>query len=1452
LNNPEHSPKILKKQTKTQILPIKGILSLFFLINFNVLGQLASLKQYSLKQGLPQSEVSCLFQDSRGLIWIGTRGGGVVEFDGLHYRGIDGKNGLQNDFISDIQEGSDHEILVGQTYSGIQRINKFPINTFPNDWKGYSEFKKIVPFQDFDLGITDKGIIKIDFAKRKRSIIYTFSHSLNEVFCHLGLQNRWVIASEDSGLWIIDTKSLHRSILLKKNGNLRNKKVVGLNQISKESVAITSSDGFTTTIEFSSGWPILSKWRKIGTINLRQNEEITCLVYGIGQHIKWISTSQNRLLSSGNEEIDLTKSSTSHFQKVSCLLLDKNSTLWIGTLGSGILTKAPNSSFSFVNKPKLMNPNLRAVYVSNDGSLLAGGKETGLLIQNKIAEKDLLQILAGKSIYSISESNSDLIIGTEKGILILDNKTFLTKKEFSLPGKVIQLKPIEGNRILVGTYGFGAWILENGKLRKIGLEAPKLEYPYGFEELDIDRFIVPSNTGLWSLDKQSLKITPYQTPDSVGNLFFLSTKDSHGTIWFSTPYGLAGLHRKGWRRISEKDGLNSTLIYTLNGDDFGNIWLGTNRGLDRISLLFNGRAREIRNLGEEEGYEWFESNMRGSTLKNNILYIATVDGLYGIPVKSKVLDPYPIKPVITSFKIGDKSGDWSEFLKKESKNWFLSDAKNILIKKNDRALFFKYSTINPQNPSKVLYSYRLQGFDSKWSENKKENETFFLNLDDNDYVFQVRTTYDGQTYSPIENFSFTIKSPFLLNKWTIIGISFVFFVLLVFVSRNLIFETSARNSIPNKLDFSEKSGKLILLLFLLSYPATILISSEFEKNVHVNKLALIVIFIINLGLIYIIQFYPQQKNRIRIFLTISFFLMILDTGFSVYTSHMAPFHIVALLYISSFSYLVLDKYWQIIAFALFLNIFSLACGYFISNPLYSPVPFQMGATGLSIILVIMHITKKSSEDKLIFANQVVNTGPNLVLGFNKDGHIVFSSSNLTKILGYQQYEIGGRNWWSSVVGKDEDVLLMLKSIVDQKETEFNTSIYHKNGKLRIFKFSCRAIDNNIMVMVGQDFTENQAMQEKFEFLIEKAPDAIYQTDFYGKIVYSNPQTSYILGIENKNIVGKHFSEFVRIEDRESILNFYKEQYRKRIPLTYSEFPVITKNGETRWLGIQVSILMTSDKKVVSGYLTVARDITERLEAEQLIQIQHKNITDSLTYAGRIKQALLPKLEDLKKIFPQAALYKKAKDIIGGDFFWMANFGKKHILVAGDCTGHGVPGAFMTTISAGILRQIIKEESYRNVEEILSFFNRALYKLLVGKADFETPDFVEMAVLSLDFEKNEIHFIGSGIELYRYRDGNMQAFQNGSRGFNFKFDYKNQSEKILLEPGDIFYLFSDGMFDQIGGPQGKRLGKKKFLEIIEKSDKVSLQNGVDQISREVEIWGSSLPQIDDRMLLAFSV
>lgn len=1415
--------------------------------------QIPSLHRYSLKEGLPQSEVSSLFEDSRGFIWMGTRGGGVVQFDGYKLKVIKPKTDPGHQFIGDVAELPDGRMVIANTYGGVSFYN----NRILKDAKGIpdlDELQRVLILNDYVFLIGNQAIYRMRAKGDSVAPFYKFKGRNSRVSAAIVFGDRWVLSASDSGLLVVDTKLPARSMLLPKGNTLLNREVVGLHAIDRSHVAVLSSSGEWGQLDFSIGWSVFSGWNAHPEVSLLPGEKLVSAVFGIGEKLRWMATTNGRILSPQQEPIDLKLVNEGLVPEISCLLLDRNENLWIGTEGGGVFMKNKSLVLNYNNFSLLQTNYLKAIFKSSDGTLFAGGTKTGLVSLKK-SRSGLVQHLnlAGQSIFSIQENASYLFVGSEKSLILLDKKTMKFIREFPVGAKVITLKPIAGKTLLVGTYGNGVWMLDaNLNWKRISNPGESLQYAYGFEEVENQNQLIASNSGLWKLNWADLSLQKLATPDSVGDLFFMSTKDRFGTIWFSVPDGLAGYRDGKWTRIRSQQGISSLLIYTLNADEFGNLWVGTNAGIDQIKLNESGRFAQIKNYGPAEGYEGYEANMRASHLSGGELLVGTIEGLFQIPVGKSTLDPLPPKPAVTSVSVHSVDGLWRDSLLLGSEEWYFTPPPGQALQDANRGVAFSFKAINPKLAQKVLYSYRLMGLNEVWTKPTIEDKAFYVGLKGHDFSFQVRTTYDGISFSEPATYSFTIPK-FWYQSFAFVAflsVAGTFILVVIFLG---IYKSIRRNThIQSKSLNSDRLHQTLLLLAALFHPISYYFSPLGESGHFLAR----IIFIVNIStvsLLFVLSLLSKELRRKSfLFIQITFVLFMVGKATSVYISHLSPYYVVSYLFVAVLAYLIMDQFWKIIVFGAFLISFSLFCHLQITHPLYHPVLFTSANLLVFVLLMLTHVNKKRSDTRLEFSNTVVNTGPVLVLGFQKSGNLIFSSSNVFELLGYHDFEVQMGKWWTGLVQSKEEEELVLAKLNNGTEGSFQIRLKKKNGSHGLFRFNKREINEQVIVLMGQDVTDAQALESKFEHLVENAPDCIYQTDFYGTIVYANPQTAFLLGLSQAELVGRRFHEFIREDKRKEVMDFYTRQFRENLGSTYSEYPMVTQAGNVRWLGFQVVMLNRTAEQDIEGYIAIGRDITERLEAEQLIQHQHKNITDSLSYASRIKQALLPDEKALKDAFAEAACLNRPKDIIGGDFFWMARSGKRQVFVLGDCTGHGVPGAFMTTIAVGLLRQIVREDFSRNCEDVLAIFNKTLSKLLAGNGSPESNDFVEMGVCFIDTESRHMEFISSGIGLHVVRNGAIHSYHNGSRGLNYKLDYRGMAEKISFQPEDKFFLFSDGIYDQLGGDSHKRFTRQRLIDLIQSNSGRKLEEVVGEVKKQADLWKGDLPQIDDQLLVAFRI
>ena len=377
--------------------------------------QLPALRQFNLRQGLPQSEVTCLLEDSRGLVWAGTRGGGLVQFDGNSLRVFNAGNGLASDFISDISELPDGRLAVVSSYGGMQCYNGKGFSKTIKAPESEELFKAAISKEGKAFGIHSLGVSLFDFENGNRRSLFSFPQEINKVASGKLIGNRWLLVSVDSGLYSVDTKSRERSILLRKNAHLNGRRIMACQALDGKSAVLVSADGYVSVLDYQQGWPLLGGWQKISGLQLRKGEEIRFVIFGLGQYMKWIATNQNRLISLKSGDLDLSRLNGMKIPVISAILSDKNSTVWLGTMGSGILVKPVQSALSYSENSLLAYGRLNAVLKTRSGQLLCGGTGSGLVLSQE-GSRDSRSLFPETDVLSLAETQQYILAGTATGI----------------------------------------------------------------------------------------------------------------------------------------------------------------------------------------------------------------------------------------------------------------------------------------------------------------------------------------------------------------------------------------------------------------------------------------------------------------------------------------------------------------------------------------------------------------------------------------------------------------------------------------------------------------------------------------------------------------------------------------------------------------------------------------------------------------------------------------------------------------------------------------------------------------------------------------------------------------------------------------------------------------------------------------------------------------------------
>jgi serine phosphatase RsbU (regulator of sigma subunit) len=271
-------------------------------------------------------------------------------------------------------------------------------------------------------------------------------------------------------------------------------------------------------------------------------------------------------------------------------------------------------------------------------------------------------------------------------------------------------------------------------------------------------------------------------------------------------------------------------------------------------------------------------------------------------------------------------------------------------------------------------------------------------------------------------------------------------------------------------------------------------------------------------------------------------------------------------------------------------------------------------------------------------------------------------------------------------------------------------------------------------------------------------------------------------------------------------------------------------------------------------ISIQKDEIEKqrdLAAAQRDQIgyQKRHIEDSIMYAKRIQTALIPSLELFSDKLEHFVLYKPLA-IVSGDFYWVSAQSNPQVIISADCTGHGVPGAFMSMLGVTLLNEIINGKHILMPDQIIENLRQGIIKSLKQVAEEDSiKDGMDIAVCVVDFDKNILWYAGANSPLYLVRGGELTHYRADKMPVAIHYKMEPFTlHKIDLQKGDAFYIFSDGFADQFGGPKQKKFMSMQLREtLVAMAGMPMLQQG-ERLNEIFEGWRGDGPQIDDVTLI----
>jgi len=442
---------------------------------------------------------------------------------------------------------------------------------------------------------------------------------------------------------------------------------------------------------------------------------------------------------------------------------------------------------------------------------------------------------------------------------------------------------------------------------------------------------------------------------------------------------------------------------------------------------------------------------------------------------------------------------------------------------------------------------------------------------------------------------------------------------------------------------------------------------------------------------------------------------------------------------------------------------------------------------------------------------------------------------------YLVYKARVRALESSKRVLEHQVKLRTQEVVNQKEEleDINVKLAESNSELEKLSIVASETDNAVIIM-----------NEKTEF--EWANEGFTKLSGYTLEGFREEYGNTLIGTSSNDAIKDLVEQC--ITEKKSVV--YETRQKK---ITGEEFwvqstltPIFDTNGTFRRL------------------VDINTDITQRKLAEELVKEKNQDITSSIKYAKQIQEAILPLRENFQKRFPDSFILYKPKDIVSGDFYWMSAQSKFTLVAACDCTGHGVPGAFMSMIGNSLLNEIVNVKKITQPAKVLNVLREEIIKALKQQKGFhlgdltedeekrEVKDGMDAALCKIDMEGLTLEYAGAYNPLYLIRNNANSPVLEETKGDKWPIgvwlgDYqKFTNHKIQLEKGDMVYMFSDGFVDQFGGPRGKKFRAAQFRKLLLRlADETMLRQG-EILDKTLTDWQGEFEQVDDVLVIGIRI
>lgn len=516
--------------------------------------------------------------------------------------------------------------------------------------------------------------------------------------------------------------------------------------------------------------------------------------------------------------------------------------------------------------------------------------------------------------------------------------------------------------------------------------------------------------------------------------------------------------------------------------------------------------------------------------------------------------------------------------------------------------------------------------------------------------------------------------------------------------------------------------------------------------------------------------------------------------------------------------------------------------------------------------------QKDIVDRLDLASNIANMA---IWEFHSKDKRVIWTKNIKSILETTN-DLTYNEFLNMIPLKERDVINaeFMNSIKEKRDYSISHEIRLKNNKIKILEEKGKHFYDNLgnhIKSVGYcyDITEKHLadklkdkiikQNKRFETLFNKFDENVIAstTNLKGIITYTSKAFCEISGYSKNELIGSPQS-IVRHPD--SCSETFKDLWKtiQSGNTWQGEIKNKNKNGNDYWVYAIISPEYDENKNII-GYSAIRQDISSKKKIEEI----NKNTKSSIEVASFIQESILPTEVFLNSCFSDKFIIWEPKDIVGGDIYFLEKLRNEEecLLMVIDCTGHGVPGAFISMLIKAVERQIIQKlinnpNKQINPGEVLQSFNNELKEILNQKEkNLASNVGFDGGIIYYNKKENILRYSGAANTLIYYDKNEIKSIKGDRHSIGYKnsdVNYKFKSHEIKVEKGMKFYLFSDGYIDQIGGEKNQSFSKKRTISIIDKNKDKPMKEQKKLLLDELKNYQGDMERIDDVTFLAVEI